>query len=810
VHDGGVADRFRVAALSAAEGERTVTAAVAADQRYSCAQRCPICGGAEVDQRGQGQRCIGYYSADREFARCSRRERAGVLEIEDTTLCYVHRLAGPCRCGEQHGEQRRESVGKGPIVDSYDYTNENGAVLYRVDRRITPGGQKTFSQRRPDGRGGWINGTSGVRQVPFKLPELIAADPVETVFVVEGEKCAMALHKLGLLATTARGGTGGVKQWDSPEFCAPFNGRNVVVLPDVDADGKGRRYAERVAEALAAGATTVKVVDLPGLQPVGEDVVEWLERGGAREQLLQLAKAAGEVKAPANSPTAPTVDSAPTLALTETGNAERFANANVGRALFIKEWSRWNATDPAGRWREDIGEIRVSGLVKESARDLYQIAARTADDRVRGAIVAWAKSSERRTVREATLKLARSEPGIAASFRDFDADPWLLGTPGGIVDLRTGSVRPLRPEDLVSRTVAVNFDPSAVAPRWERFLREVLPDISTAQFFQRAIGYALTGVVSEHCLFFCYGQGANGKSTAFKVLLELMGDYAVQAPSSLLLARRGEAHPTELTILHGRRFVACQEVDESRRWAEAQLKHITGGDAIAARRMREDFWTFEPHHKLFLAANHKPEVRGGDVGIWRRIRLIPFEVVIPEKDRDPRLDEALHAELAGILNWAVKGCLDWQRNGLGTSQAVLDATAAYRADSDLVGRWISDECAIDAGAAPRTRSAVRAAFERWCEREGESPLNARSFTERLRLLGLQEVKGVREGDHRERGWRGLCLHVDTSKQESQVIPHAHTRRGHNPESVSTSVDVSTTEPRGVSETQLEPAEKAVI
>ena len=201
----------------------------------------------------------------------------------------MHRLSGPCDCGEQHGEQPRESRGKGSIVASYDYPDEMGAVQYRVNRHITPNGEKTFSQCRPDGAGGWISGTAGVRQVPFRLPELLAADPANLVFVVEGEKCALALHKLGLIATTARGGTGGVKQWESPEFCAPFKGRQVVALPDVDADGKGRRYAERVVAAVAPVAASVKIVDLPGLQPTGEDVVEWIERGGTAEKLLELA-----------------------------------------------------------------------------------------------------------------------------------------------------------------------------------------------------------------------------------------------------------------------------------------------------------------------------------------------------------------------------------------------------------------------------------------------------------------------------------------------------------------------------------------
>jgi putative DNA primase/helicase len=481
------------------------------------------------------------------------------------------------------------------------------------------------------------------------------------------------------------------------------------------------------------------------------------------------------------------------LRLTETGNAERFAATNRHGVRYVREWDRWYVANTAGRWAEDIGAIEVAQLVKKSGRALYEVAATVESDRAREEVVSWAKSSERRSVREATLGLARSEPGIPMTFRDLDRDPMLIGTPTGAVDLRTGSLRELRRDDLVSRCVTAPFDESARAPRWNTFLHEVLPDAETVRFFQRGVGYSLTGNVSEHCLFFLHGHGANGKSTALGVLLDLLGDYAAQAPASLLLARTGEQHPTELTQLFGRRFVACQEIDESRRFAEAQVKAITGGDVITARRMREDFWSFPPTHKLWIAANHKPGVRGGDEGIWRRIRLVPFEKVIPASDRDPRLGEALRAELPGILTWAVEGCLAWQREGLGASTAVLAATAAYRTDSDTVARWIADECQLEQDARPVTRSAVRTSYESWAEREGEAPLASRIFTERLRHLGLVEVSGVRDGQRRERGWRGIRLHVDTSRQRDAHCAQTQPHVGANGESVSTSVDVSTSE-----------------
>jgi putative DNA primase/helicase len=362
------------------------------------------------------------------------------------------------------------------------------------------------------------------------------------------------------------------------------------------------------------------------------------------------------------------------------------------------------------------------------------------------------------------------------------------------VELQTGCKREHRQEDLLTRAVTVDFDERARCPRWERFLAEVLPDASTVAFFQRAIGYSLTGLVSEHCLFFLHGVGANGKSTAMGVLLEMLGPFATQAPSEILLARRGEAHPTELTQLYGRRLVACQEIDESRRWAEAQVKHMTGGDRIVARRMREDFWEFEPTHKLWIAANHKPVVRGTDEGIWRRLRLIPFERVIPVADRDPHLGEALRAELPGILAWSVAGCLAWQREGLAAPSAVTDATAAYRADSDRIGPFIDEFCFLDP-AGRVSRADLYAGYQEWAGRDGDAnPLGSREFAARVRERGITETR-VRAGTGPVRGWAGIKLrsHVVSPEHTDPYYAHTGARTDVNHKQATTADYVTTRE-----------------
>jgi putative DNA primase/helicase len=275
------------------------------------------------------------------------------------------------------------------------------------------------------------------------------------------------------------------------------------------------------------------------------------------------------------------------------------------------------------------------------------------------------------------------------------------------------------------------------------------------RFLQRAVGYALTGDISEQVLFFLYGAGANGKSTFARVLLDLLGDYATQGAPDLLLAKRNESHPTEVADLLGCRLVVCQEIEAGRAFAEVTVKQLTGGDLIKARRMREDFWSFAPTHKFFVAANHKPPVRGTDHAIWRRIRLVPFTVRITDEERDPNLLEKLRAELAGVLAWAVEGCLEWQRIGLCPPDEVLQATSDYRGEQDLLAAFLEERC--EAGMYFSVRSGdLYHAYSEWCEGGGFHPANQQTLGEQLREKGFEPFKGTKGA----RRWRGLRLKTE--------------------------------------------------
>jgi putative DNA primase/helicase len=319
------------------------------------------------------------------------------------------------------------------------------------------------------------------------------------------------------------------------------------------------------------------------------------------------------------------------------------------------------------------------------------------------------------------------------------------------IELRTGITRPPRREDYCTKSTAVA--PGGDCPRWRQFLEEITAgDAELQAYLQHMAGYCLTGLTTEHALFFCYGTGANGKSVFINTLVGIWGDYAVTAPMETFVASKVDHHPTDLASLRGARLVVASETEAGRRWAESKIKMLTGGEKVSARFMRQDFFEFVPRFKLLIAGNHKPSLRSVDEAIRRRLHLIPFNVTIPEGQRDPQLYDKLKAEWPGILQWAVDGCLEWQRIGLALPAAVRDATAAYLASEDAIANWIDDCCDRDP-LAVTPRSALFESFKRWADGTGEYAGRQRDF------FNLLESRGFKPGytrDHR-RAFRGLLL-----------------------------------------------------
>jgi len=370
----------------------------------------------------------------------------------------------------------------------------------------------------------------------------------------------------------------------------------------------------------------------------------------------------------------------------------------------------------------------------------------------------WALKSQSRPRIEAMIALTASELPIATTVDAFDRSPWLLNVLNGTIDLRSGKLQPHSPGDMITRLAPVEYDPSAQCPTFLAFMDRITGgDTHLIELLCRWFGYCLTGDVSEQILPLFYGQGANGKSTLLNVFMEILGNgYAIQAAPELLLASGKDRHPTELADLHGKRLVASVEVDDGRRLAEGLVKQLTGGDMIKARFMHRDFFQFQPTHKLVLLTNHKPVVKGTDYAIWRRIRLVPFEVTIPESERDKTLPQKLRAEAPGILAWAVRGCLAWQERGLDFPESIRNATDSYRSESDTLAAFFSERCFTGETATAKAGD-VYQAYRSWCEENGEHPLSGRAFGTRLSDRGVDKYR-------RNSGYHYLGLGLLDSEQ----------------------------------------------
>ncbi|MBI1209284.1 MAG: hypothetical protein GC191_18605 [Azospirillum sp.] len=343
----------------------------------------------------------------------------------------------------------------------------------------------------------------------------------------------------------------------------------------------------------------------------------------------------------------------------------RFTAKHRNDLRYVAAWGKWLEWDGC-RWKFD-STLRVFDL----ARLVCRAAAAESDDE---------DLASARTV-AAVEKLAKSDRAHASTVDQWDIDPWLLNTQGGTVDLRTGQLRPHSRIDHLTKITAAT--PGGDCPTWLAFLDRVTDhDADLQSFLARMIGYSLTGITRDHALFFAHGSGGNGKGVFLNTITRLMGDYAAVAPMETFVATASDRHPTDLAMLRGARLVSAQETEEGRRWAEAKIKSLTGGDPISARFMRQDFFTFVPQFKLVIAGNHKPSLRAVDEAIRRRFHLLPFTVTIPAGERDPNLPKKLEAEWGGILAWAIEGCLEWQRIGLQPPKAVVDATEKYLSEED--------------------------------------------------------------------------------------------------------------------------------
>jgi putative DNA primase/helicase len=457
--------------------------------------------------------------------------------------------------------------------------------------------------------------------------------------------------------------------------------------------------------------------------------------------LVHLAKGAGWVDTtPATTAIRDAWES-----LNDAGNGDRLLNAYGESLAYISDAGYWLIRHQE-RWHHDKkGSITV--LATQAMRTIYreaEIYAATNPDLAKAA-AKHAGHSLRAGSIEAAIRLAATAPAIAVTSDQLDADNYLLGVSNGVLDLRTGTLRNEQREDWITRAARVEFDPSATAPEWAAFLNSIMAgNRDLIDFLQTLAGYCLTGDTREQKFFFFYGGGSNGKSTFLNALREMMGGYAVQARTEVLMQAKGgtqaHGHTADIMPLIGARLTAANEIEEGQRLAESLIKQLTGGEPIMVRSPygRESSLVM-PQFKVIMAGNHRPIIRGTDHGIWRRLVCVPFTVTIPDDQQDKHLMDKLQLEFPGILNWALEGCLRWQAQGLSLPPVLQSERKAYMTDMDVLQRWIDERCDVVPGHEWGVRAAY-SAFNLWATGGGYGVVSETRFAQQMSEKGFQRVK----------------------------------------------------------------------
>lgn len=475
-------------------------------------------------------------------------------------------------------------------------------------------------------------------------------------------------------------------------------------------------------------------------------------RGPPPEPVVAPFRSRVVPRAEGGGPQAPAVDAAAAYVTpsgiplhSEEEIARTFAGNHANQLRYIAGSGRWMTWD-GNSWRVD-DMLQVIALIRNLCVEVATVPSASKQ----------AKSiASAKTVRAVEF-LARADSRLAAAVDQWDGDPMLLNTPGGVVDLRTAALHKADPALYMTRVTAVA--PGGNCPGFLNFLDQIMGgDENLIAYMQRMLGYTLTGDTSAHALFFAYGTGGNGKGVLFDTIAGIFGGYSKQAPIETFAESIGERHPTELAGLQGARLVIASETDEGRRWAEARIKALTGGDKISARFMRQDFFEFQPQFKLLIAGNHKPGLRSVDEAMRRRFHLIPFAVSIPKAERDEHLKDKLKAEWPGILSWMIEGCLRWQQVGLQPPAAVQEATTAYLEAEDLLGAWLVD-CCVEEPTAWDLSAALFTSFKSYAERAGEKPGSSKTLNQLLEKRGFRYR---RTSTHR--GFDGLRLRVQPGER----------------------------------------------
>ena len=653
--------------------------------------------------------------------------------------------------------------------------------------------QAIFSEKRGDRDKDFLKGGAKTGAY-FVIGDLDASNKI---LIAEGYATAATLHEVTGHAAVMACDAGNLRPV-AQAIRALYPVKSITVCADNDrkTDGNpGLTKATAAAKSIKAALAVPEFAD-------GESGTDFNDLAGINaERVLRAIADATEPRAEYQAGTVngavetETLPNLPTVsACTHLANSHRIRHYYQGRIWYALGvgWVMWTGKF----WRSDptnegsIATGFIDGLSRLIARESGALSRRASDeadeDRRKSlmtqaeALMKWAVQSENERTIAAGLKLTKH--ALLIEYGALNSDPWLFNVQNGTIDLRTGKLRPHNPTDLITFISPVTHDPAATCPTWTRFLLEVFAgDADMVAFIQRAVGWSLTGVVKERALFFLHGNaGKNGKTTLVEAIMKLVGTCGESSygygrkvgAETFMKSRNSEDNQRKAASLAGPRFICTSEVDEDHRLDEQLVKDITGGDTLEGRRLYQEAFTFKPQFKPWMYGNHKPEIRGTDDAIWSRVRLVPFDVSFKGRE-DLELADKLEAELSGILNWAIRGCLDWQRSGLQPPAKVQAATQAYRDEMDVFGPFIAERCVIHRAADVRA-SELWNAYKAWCEESGTKEQTQTKFGKYLSSKGFIVEKssvikrvgiGLLDTHHSDSGRVGT---VGTVKPESPI------------------------------------------